>query len=512
MNIIKIDLETVREAFNQSYNSQPYIFTYCNLKILFNKFMINVSRFCQVQGHQGFSLSHICTYQGCNQQTRWACTKCFAQQAHQHNQKSNSHIMNQQQFNIFITHLSQNDYQDNQNYQIEFQQYLQLARKLIQKINQLEILIQGFENEKDNDVNLLQMQKLIDNDFYSLNNYEITEILNKKFKNQNHYNLFLSSFQQIARQTQEIEQSILKNIQSIQQMEIIQASIFKDYTKLNQNYSIFTAQMSQNEQYLAYGGYEQKLVIHDVHLDKEIKSINLDYKIYICRFSDDSKLLYVGCWEGYLLCIDIANNYKQIYNQRLNKDNICNLIEQSKKVIISSHKTCIIRTNIKLNQQLLKIDNAHIDWIYGLDYNSQNDILVTGSQDQSIKFFKIEYGLLLIEKKLAHNNSIYKIQLTNSNKLISLSSEQILKVGKQIIKTNVYYQQIRLQIKMGFTILIMSKYVKVLDKEFKVIKQINHSQYDDVEFNETNQLQSMNYLIISGHKKFTVIKRQLKEQ
>ena len=37
---------------------------------------------CKIQGHQEFSPSHICTFQGCNQESRWACDECLSKETH----------------------------------------------------------------------------------------------------------------------------------------------------------------------------------------------------------------------------------------------------------------------------------------------------------------------------------------------------------------------------------------------------------------------------------------------
>ena len=49
--------------------------------------------------------------------------------------------------------------------------------------------------------------------------------------------------------------------------------------------------------------------------------------------------------------------------------------------------------------------NAHNDNIYGLDYNKSQNIIVSGSNDASIKLWNGNDGTLIIEKLNAHNNN-----------------------------------------------------------------------------------------------------------
>ena len=48
---------------------------------------------------------------------------------------------------------------------------------------------------------------------------------------------------------------------------------------------------------------------------------------------------------------------------------------------------------------------AHNDYINGLDYNKNLNIIATGSNDDSIKLWDGNVGSLIIEKQHAHNNN-----------------------------------------------------------------------------------------------------------
>ena len=72
----------------------------------------------------------------------------------------------------------------------------------------------------------------------------------------------------------------------------------------------------------------------------------------------------------------------------------------------SSYDKFIIKTDVNKKQKLLKI-KAHNDNIYGLDYNKNQNIIASGSDDKSIKLWNGNDGSLIIEKLNAHNN--YKI-------------------------------------------------------------------------------------------------------
>ena len=55
--------------------------------------------------------------------------------------------------------------------------------------------------------------------------------------------------------------------------------------------------------------------------------------------------------------------------------------------------------SIQINGILLKINEAHCDWIFGLDYNKILDIITSGSDDRSI-YQIIEWKIFTDLKKI----------------------------------------------------------------------------------------------------------------
>ncbi|KAM3131957.1 hypothetical protein pb186bvf_015970 [Paramecium bursaria] len=275
------------------------------------------------------------------------------------------------------------------------------------------------------------------------------------------------------------------------------------------------SRISKNERYLAYGGWERVLVLYDLNSNKEVKKIKmLLNQCMLIQFR--LLILFIGCEKGYIYCIDIAN-YKQIYYQQLHKDFICNIIEQTDYVIITRAKTDIAITNVKEKYQIKRIENAHSDWINGLYYDIPSCI-ISASQDRSIKFYNTYSELFFIQKYEAHEQGINKIQLIDDHKLLSLSGDglkcwqvdyknQNLVLLRQIKDFN----EIRNfdPVNPRQILITKEKIFQVFDEDFKMIKQIKHSQNDDVWFRITNQLLTMNYLLICGE---STIYLQLIEQ
>ncbi|KAM3132887.1 hypothetical protein pb186bvf_015035 [Paramecium bursaria] len=461
-------------------------------------------RCCQIQGHQNFDPTHICTFQECEHKSRWACNQCFVSGAHNHSQNNNIHLMNQEQF---INYISQLDNQKNKNILEQALQYYQPLNQLIEAIKQLEMFWQDSVSDMDYSIQK-EICRQANFDFYSINDAQITKILNKLKSNtlQFEFQSFFKNIQEIRIQLQEIEESIIQDINSIEQNIHNQSFEFVDYAKFELNGLILTSQISQNEQYLVYGGRNKQLVIYDLYAKKTIQKYKLDDIITVCRFSQDSSLLLTGFENGYLNCLELNNIYEQIYHQQIHNDIICNIVVQSNQVIITSDKIDILVTDIYNKQQLLKIGNVHSDLINGLDFILQNDVLVSGSFDKSIKFFNLQTGQLQIQKQFAHDNPILKIQLHN-NRLLSLSQEGVLKLW------HVDFKSMKLKWLQTMTdqnsiksfdfvndkmiIIMCNKHFKLLDEELEVQK-VYITQIDHVEFNKTNQLKSMSYLIFTG--------------
>ena len=55
--------------------------------------MNKINRFCKIKGHDESPIFHICTFQECNNPTRWCCVECISEEIHRHSKSNNSHIM-----------------------------------------------------------------------------------------------------------------------------------------------------------------------------------------------------------------------------------------------------------------------------------------------------------------------------------------------------------------------------------------------------------------------------------
>ncbi|KAM3138657.1 hypothetical protein pb186bvf_009221 [Paramecium bursaria] len=287
---------------------------------------------------------------------------------------------------------------------------------------------------------------------------------------------------------------------------------YDQFMQLQQNECIYTIQISQDEQYLAYGGDDQLLIIYDLKVKQKLQQIKLQQEIYVCQFSENFALLFVGCRQGYLYCIDIKNNYKLVYQQQIQKDYIINMVVINNHQVITCSSQDIMLTDILQNQHK-KIENAHNSCINGLDYDVKKEMIASGSNDKSIKFFNLYSGQIM-SKEEAHSCEINQIQFISQNKLLSLDGKcqlrqwQINQKNDDIILITQIQEENSLTnftyVWNNLIILVCDDYIKMVDEEFNQTVQIKHSQGKDVLTRKVKQ--TLKYLIIPGENQFTVMK------
>ncbi|KAM3133762.1 hypothetical protein pb186bvf_014171 [Paramecium bursaria] len=261
-----------------------------------------------------------------------------------------------------------------------------------------------------------------------------------------------------------------------------QQFIYQDYFFQDIGSLYFCLQISPDEQTLAFGGLNKQLTILNLNIKQIVKELKCDDYVMKCRFSNDSKFIYCIDFKGQLYQFDINQDFKLI-----NKNNNQNLdirFINNELVLTYTKQNCILVTDIKSNQQLLKINHPHNIFLNCLEYDSGNQMIISCSDDKSIKFFQMD-GNLLIDIQNAHKDDIYQIQLKNNSKSLISRTEKELKLWK-IYQDSKLLKQVRKFIEKEdlqsfnfvqndqFLIKIYEKYLLILDNNFKIIKKQQH--------------------------------------
>jgi len=95
-------------------------------------------------------------------------------------------------------------------------------------------------------------------------------------------------------------------------------------------------------------------------------------------------------------------------------DGIECLALQNDTLFSASRDTCIKKWNLKTNEMVRSLNNAHKDWICGLAYLPGGNTLVSGCRAGYIKLWSVETCALVGDMK-AHNSTINTITTNNSH-------------------------------------------------------------------------------------------------
>ncbi|KAM3133461.1 WD repeat-containing protein 49 [Paramecium bursaria] len=499
--------------------------------------MIKSTRYCVIKGHEIYSTSHICIHPGCINKTRWVCTECMIQQIHSHRQNSQNYIISEQQFKEkFKSGLSflQRDLQNEQDITKE---YIRQCHKIIQKTSKFLDILKN--NQEQKQLREIQKQlKLINSDFLSIENQQLGFNLDLTYRQMriDKSNQLLENISLIIEDFNELKNLINQNLEQINicsqlqnrndqaqknnldknSQELLKNDLkFKDQINFKSEEDIYTASISKNQNYLIFGGKDQQLMIYDLKQSIKLQEIKLNYQIYVCQFSQDSRFIYVGCSEGFLYCIE---QFKIVYERQIHEDVITNIIEKQDNILITcSLDQSIIITDVNSDQKLLIIIDFHDDWISGLEYNHEQDLIFSACQNK-LQLFDAMSGIKLREQENAHHETIYQIQLIDKNsKLLSLSIDGVLILWgidyqKGLFKINQLKEQNKIynftSICNRYIILIYKQQVKIVDENFNIIQTIAHTQGDDIFYRKIKQAEFLNHIILLGKQQITVMKQQ----
>ncbi|KAM3144823.1 hypothetical protein pb186bvf_003132 [Paramecium bursaria] len=406
--------------------------------------MFQIARSCQVEGHKGKSPTHICLFQEC--QNIMVCSECQQQGYHQHEQTNDNHVMDKQQFlNYFEKQI------------IDVPQFTnippeQIENNLIQInqiIDQAKELKSQLEQENQIRQTIKQIQMIAKQDFLLINKQQIIFI--NHFKQMLHsssdkslqiYSQLMNQFQQLYFQEypkkQGFQEQLKENTnESIQSQEAhaklinIQHQNYTKYYEFYQFTPMWALQISQDEQFLAFGSSDNKMNLLDLQNKQLIENnIKLNSIACICRFSDDSSLLFIGDKDGMLYSYNV-HDQRLVYSKKTHNGIIYNIILIDNFNIITCSQDITIAVTEIQNDNIRRFQNIHNHHIYALDYDNQKDTIISGSWDKSIKVINRQDGLIIIQQENAHKDFVQQLQQVF--KLVDNMESRLLEFSTQIV-------------------------------------------------------------------------------
>ncbi|KAM3129370.1 hypothetical protein pb186bvf_018518 [Paramecium bursaria] len=416
---------------------------------------------------------------------------------------------------------------DNQS-QKDFTWSQDLINKVIIQVQQLQLLITVDNTQNRSEQQQFQQEQIIQQEIDQI------ELVPKEQKS--------SKQEEEQVQKQQLSMGILnQQVQQLEQQQISQAKdesgwiqqkniqvsnnqmMYSDYFDFKSKRPIFilASQISEDEKYLAIGDSFFFLHIYDMNTKKQIKQ--LDQNVSNIRFTDDSRYLVSGGGYGHLYCHDIGNNFSQIYNKKIHRDRIRDILVINNNQIITCDDYSIIITNMpylqnnlqyieEQNDQALLIN--HIGDFTRIDFDYKKDCIICCS-GRYISFFMRQNGQEIFEYNVPSQKYINQIQMIPNNKIIS--SDRTSLILWQID----YDQKLLIQIRKfnqteyyNFTFIDNSKIIIVCNREVFIcdddLNQL-YSQDDIFKWQQvyfaTRQIKSANYIIIQNNDQIKVLKR-----
>ncbi|KAM3132613.1 hypothetical protein pb186bvf_015285 [Paramecium bursaria] len=505
------------------------IFINYSQNIMYNTFMSKNKRFCQYRGHEKHKTQYICTFNQCMEQNKWLCSDCLLDQVHNHGQSNQNHIMKQEQFIPIIKQKSQTIIYQKQEESDLLHYYIKETDQIIEQAtilrNQFSQLLNNQGKQQIEEINQIVVQT--EENPLLLESSQLDQIFNNQ-KGIIDLNQQEDQIVKIIKQSEALLQLIREKSQvssSKQEFqfkkqqsskELVRQSKYEDYFEFSSDNNIITAQISDDNKYIVFGGWDKNIQVFDLQTKELVKYIQIDQDVMICKFDKDSKYLMCGNDSGQLYCYEINKNFKELLNKKIHSDWINDIILLEDTLLTCSSDTTIKITNIKSQQTQLLFENDQKVLIYGLEYDQQKNIIISCQSNGSINFIDRKSGNLVFQKRKAHPESVSLIQLTqNNNNLLSSDTEnlilwQIDYPKKQLLRLREYSE-----FNYNFTsvcnhskiILICKDHVKILDNNLNVIQQIGHNIDEFWNYFVTRQLNDMSYIIIPGNKSIRVMKR-----
>ncbi|KAM3147733.1 hypothetical protein pb186bvf_000061 [Paramecium bursaria] len=277
-----------------------------------------------------------------------------------------------------------------------------------------------------------------------------------------------------------------------------------EYDQIDQKITL--AQVSPNEQYLAFQKNYDELEIIDIKTNKTLYNKQFNNILYSLRFSKDSQYIFVGDSEGYLYGYDIKNNLKQLYNKEISQGKIVNIFQLNNQIL-----TCLSTKLIMIDIQSWRLTSKLDHYCQVMDYDQQSKLIVGGGC-LLIMVINID-GKIILQKDKCHNEKINQVKFFNNTCILSCDSQtlklwQIDYQKKELKLINYFYCQSFSWVAMESKIFASrDNFIKILDHQFKVTDTIQH-HINNVEMKDIQQIDSMNYIIILGDNKINLLRRK----
>ena len=140
----------------------------------------------------------------------------------------------------------------------------------------------------------------------------------------------------------------------------------------------------------------------------------------------DHNYVITGSKDHYIKVFEVPENKGGVITPKVNLepphyDGIQCMAVSGDTLFSASRDTCIKKWNLKSQELVKSLNNAHKDWICGLTYLPGGNLIVSGCRAGSIKLWSAETCNLIGEMK-AHNSTINTIA-TNYNHVFTASND-----------------------------------------------------------------------------------------
>ncbi|CAD8178896.1 unnamed protein product [Paramecium pentaurelia] len=165
-------------------------------------------------------------------------------------------------------------------------------------------------------------------------------------------------------------------------------------------------------------------------------SIKVDNFCYAFAFNKDQSIVLAGCRKDIKVFENREGklNQVQLLSKHTDDVNALNFMKKTNNLVSgSSDKSIIIWQVIGNNQwNCQQILNGHSNWIFCLLLNNTDDLIISGSGDNTIKFWMKENQWICQQTITDHTHSVYSLSLNEQqNKLISCSRDSQILIIEQ---------------------------------------------------------------------------------
>ncbi|CAD8095958.1 unnamed protein product [Paramecium primaurelia] len=173
----------------------------------------------------------------------------------------------------------------------------------------------------------------------------------------------------------------------------------------------------------------------------------------------------------------------QILNEHNNDVHTLNFMKKSNQFISGSYQSIIIwqynQNNLWVTQQIL---NGHNSWIYCLILNNNEDLIISGGSDNTIKFWTKNNEWTCQQTIKDHFNSVFGLSLNQQqNKVVSCGND------KQILIIEQQRQNKEWIVIQKITVELSTLRVRFIENDMFILSQCGQDQISIFEMNSINK-------------------------